>query len=196
MPWFRIGFLVFVMVVSSGYRFRCYWLCTDQTAIQNDYVEERDRCRGYADAKVDLTLKEMAKTGDQKSRNAQLVALFSQCMADHGWTVPDGAKEGAPKAAVAAGAAAAGTTAAGAPASPAAATATAAAAQDKAFLMRTAECDFARANAPYSAISASRAQACDMECAQRLKNAPEAPRPGACPTEFKPSLSKGSYHDQ
>ena len=194
MPWFRIGFLVFVVVVSSGYRFRCYWLCNDQTAIQNDYIEERDRCRAYADAKVDLSLKEMSKTGDVKSRNSQLVALFSQCMSDHGWTVPDGkdSKSAAAPAAAATGAAAA---AAGQPTGPTTASTTAAAAQDKAFLMRTAECDFARANAPYSNISAARAQACDMECAQRLKNAPEAPRPGACPSEFKPSLSKGSYHE-
>ena len=196
MPWYKLAFLVFVMVASSGYRFRCYWLCTDQTAIQNDYVEERDRCRGYAEAKVDLSLKEIGKTGDEKARNGQLVALFSQCMANHGWTVPDGKDgkglSGGATAAVDPKAAAGIAAGAG----PIAASATDARQQDKAFLMRQAECDFARADAPYNKISAARAEACDMECNQRLKNAPDAPRPGACPSSFKPTLGKGVYRGE
>ena len=32
------------------------------------------------------------------------------------------------------------------------------------------------------------AEACDMECAQALKAAPGAPRPGACPAEENPDL--------
>ena len=181
MLWFRLTFLVTVLLVSSGYRFRCYWMCTDQTAIQNDYIEERDRCRDYAETKVDLTMHTLGKT-DDKTRKSQLVALFSECMSNHGWTVPDG-KDKAAAPAVAAAATSGATSGAPVP--------TPAPGPDKAFISRSAECDFARYSSTSSSIAAARAKACDLECEQRVKAAPDAPRPAACPSEFKPGLSKG-----
>jgi hypothetical protein len=164
--------------------------------VQHDYIEQRDACRSYAEAKVDLSLKELGKTGDAKAHNAQLVALFSECMGNHGWTVPDGRDKNSAAAAATPTPATPAPVANGQPASPAAATAAAAQQQDKAFLMRNAECNFVRENAPYSAISAARAKACDLECEQRLKHAPDAPRPAACPTVFKPALGQGVYREQ
>jgi|GEM_PF-3212740 len=181
MPWFKTAFLIAVLLISSGYRFRCYWMCTDQTAIQHDYIELRDTCRDYAEAKVDMTLRNMNKYDDTDERRAQLVALFSQCMAEHGWTVPDGKdpsaapviakdkdKENLTPAEIAQREQ-----------------------QKKLFLARKAECDFARQSAKGSSVAAARAQACDIECSQRIKTAPDAPRPAACPSEFNPNLTKG-----
>lgn len=219
----KLLILIAALLVSSGYRFRCYWLCTDQTSIQHDYIEERDRCREYAEAKVDMTMNNLKKNpNDEKARKGQLVSLFSECMANHGWTVPDGRDKNiagatggsstgkdttlssAAAAATAQDAAAAGIITGEAARNSAAATdastavrglsageAATAAGLEKAFLARKAECDFARHSANSSSIANARAQACDIECAQRVKNAPDAPRPAACPAEFNPSLSKG-----
>lgn len=224
----KLLILIAALLISSGYRFRCYFLCTDQTAVQHDYVEERDRCRDYAEAKVDMTMNNLKKNpNDEKARKGQLVALFSECMANHGWSVPDGRDKsiaagatggsstgkdntissaaanatardaatagiitsnnagaaGAGDAALAGGAVAGGGMSAGEAAT--------AAGLERAYLARKAECDFARHSASSSSIANARAQACDIECAQRLKNAPDAPRPAACPAEFNPNLSKG-----
>src|SRR6476619_5636952 len=88
MPWLRIAFLVTALAVTSGYRFRCYWFCIDQTGIQNDYVEQRDRCREYAELKLDMAMR--GGPQDEKTRKSKLVSLFSECMGNNGWTVPDG----------------------------------------------------------------------------------------------------------
>ena len=55
---------VAVMARTSGYKFRCYWACIDQTAIQDDYVEQRDRCREYAQLKLDMA--ENEERADQR----------------------------------------------------------------------------------------------------------------------------------
>ena len=191
----KLGFLMAVMLVSSGYRYRCYWACTDQTAIQNDYTEQRDTCRSYAEAKVDFSLKTLGKSGDGNAKNAQLVALFSECMSKHGWTVPDGKDKNAAAPVAAPATTGVAAAAAGSPAGPSVAPTNVAAAQDKAILSRNAECNFARMNAAVSSIANARAQACDMECSQRLQNAPDAPRPAACPSTFKSGLGKGVYKE-
>jgi hypothetical protein len=58
-------------------------------------------------------------------------------------------------------------------------------------LSRAAECMFARHAAANSSIAASRAMACDLECAQALRAAPDAPRPAACPADSDPALATG-----
>jgi len=191
MPNLKFIFLVAVLALTSGYRFRCYAFCTDQTSVQDEYTEQRDHCRQYAQLKSETST---AKAGSEFSRKGQLISLFSECMGRNGWTVPDG-KEGLPKTAGPAPAAAVGAaanSAATAPPQDPAATA----AEDKAFIARASECSFARQAADSSSISATRAQACDIECAQRLRAAPDAPKPAACPAEIKSGLSKGNDKEE
>lgn len=51
---------------------------------------------------------------------------------------------------------------------------------DESHKRRSAECAFARANRDVSVVSKKRAKACDLECSEMLRSAPEAPRPAAC----------------
>jgi hypothetical protein len=198
MPWLRAVFLLAVLAVTPGYRFRCYWACMDQTAIQNDYVEQRDRCREYAQLKLDMAMRSVEGPVTEDKRKTQLVALFSECMANNGWTVPSG-KDEADKAAGAAAPLAAGAAAGAVAANPQSLGGQAPAPppqQQKAFLSRNSECAFARHSASVSAIAKARAEACDLECDERLKAAPEGPRPAACPSEdAAPELSRGSERE-
>lgn len=183
-------------------------MCTDQTSTQNDYIEQRDRCREYAQLKLDLAMRNSTLSDDDKSRKSQLVTLFSECMASNGWDVPAG-KSGekaaaaavTPQAAAAAAATGTAPVAAGAAGGAAAGAmplipATTAPAPDKyaakASLSRQTECAFARQAAANSTISAARAKACDLECSQRLQAAPESPRPAACPSEAPAQMSLGN----
>jgi hypothetical protein len=197
MPTFRLLFLVLVLTVTSGYRFRCWVFCTDQTSTQHDYIEQRDRCRDYAQLKLDMAVRNAGSPVDATGRRTLLVHLFSECMNSNGWNVPS-----------------VPTPLAGEPTPDKAAplpmdsnalthaprTASVNTAADKAAtrsaLTRKAECDFARYAASTSSISAARAQACDLECSQRLKAAPEAPRPAACPSDASPNLEKGRYRGE
>ena len=194
MVWLRIIFLFSALTLTSGYRWRCYVACTDQTSIQNDYVEQRDKCREYAQLKVDMAMRETGSGPDDRSRKNQLVSLFSQCMGNNGWIVPDGKGEGSPKkaeAAVAAppSAAAPQQTANAAPV--AAVTPVVNRGEEKATLTRASECAFARYDASVSSNAAARAAACDIECENALKAAPGAPRPASCPPDISTRLSKG-----
>lgn len=197
MPWLRAVFLLAVLAITPGYRFRCYWACIDQTSVQNDYVEQRDRCREYAQLKLDMAMRNADGSATDATRKQQLVSLFSECMANNGWTVPSGkddkekAAGGAVPAAVAGAAAGAAVTNPQALGGQAPAPPPPAPKENKAFLSRHSECAFARHSASASAIAAARAAACDAECNDRLKAAPEGPRPAACPTETSPFLSKG-----
>lgn len=182
MPWLRISFLLFVVAVSSGYRFRCYAFCTDQTSTQNDYVEQRDRCREYAELKVDMRMRDVAGPAEPKTKQTKLVGLFNECMANNGWNIAADNKPAAPATAP----------------NPTVAAVQSAPVVDpqmeKASLSRSVECMFARHAAANSTNSALRAKACDLECAQRLAAAPDAPRPAACPTDVDPNsdLVRGS----
>lgn len=232
----RIVLLLCCMQAVSAYKIRCWILCSEQTAIQNDYVEHRDYCRNYSQLRIDTDTSN-PQLLDPKERKAKLVSLFSACMADKGWTVPDGRYSQQPSAPIPAGSSAVmseksnplqtsplgapvmqqqasahanGSLASGtlmnrnqyspnAPRLPAVAgipvaaapalaqgknAATLAAEQrDKAFLARSTECAFARHSAENSSLAATRAKACDIECAERLKAAPDAPRPAACPAD-------------
>lgn len=174
-------------------------MCQDQTAIQNDYVERRDICRQYSELKLDMAMRNSGQYNNEQNRKAMLITLFSHCMSQNGWNTTDVVAMPLPFAAggaagAAAGAAgAAGTAgAAGAGAKQAAATSAAiTAAEQRASISRTAECAFARQSASVSSIAAARAKACDLECAQRLRLAPEAPRPAACPSGAVPGMEPG-----
>jgi hypothetical protein len=192
----RLVFLLAVLLISSGYKFRCWWMCQDQTAVQNDYIEQRDRCRQYAQLKLDMAMRSSGDQDNGQTRNAHLIALFSQCMAQNGWNTTDlkaaapvsplatpgtPVTAGAPPAPVNEPAALAGQ----APAAPNAQ-------EDRAALSRKAECAFARQSASISSLAATRARACDLECAQRIRMAPESPLPAACPSGPVPGMDSGA----
>lgn len=181
----RLIFLVVVLISTTGYRFRCWWACTDQTAIQHDYIEQRDHCRAYAQLKLDMVMRNNNIEGTPLNRQTQLVNLFSDCMATKGWDIPKGSTG-------------TGTTPPVPPIAdldktqPSKEDKLAVQQEKKWALTRSSECAFARNAAAYSSISAARAKACDLECEQRLKEAPDAPRPAACPSiGLSPSYSKG-----
>ena len=207
--WIKSAFLAVTLICTSAwsvsditggkYRFRCYFACVDQTSTQNDYVEQRDHCRELAQLKVDMAMKEAAVEGGDKSRKSMLVSLFSQCMASNGWTVPDGKDPTKTVNAAANVTAPSANTATVAAVSAASVAAPGSVAADKAIrreekaqLMRTSECAFARSNAAVSSISAARAKACDLQCAEALQVAPGGPRPASCPGEPAPKYASGS----
>lgn len=179
MPWLRVGFLLFVFSISSGYRFRCYMFCKDQTAVQSDYIEQRDRCRSYAELKLDMAIRDVQGPPGKKTRKTKLINLFNQCMSENGWNIAPEVPKDLPAPVQ------------NQPAVPQVqqqAEQVADAYEEKAALSRSAECMFARHAAAVSSISATRAQACDLECSQRLQAAPDAPRPAACPSDVEPSV--------
>lgn len=203
MTWPKIVFLLATFTLTSAFsvsdilggkfRWRCYAACVDQTSTQNDYVEMRDHCRELAQLKVDMSMKEAGIAGEDRSRKAMLVSLFSQCMSTNGWVVPDGKDPNKSGTAVAGGAAApVSQTAAIAAAAPSAAVAAATRRQDNAVMTRASECAFARNSASVSSIAATRAKACDYECTEALRMSPSAPRPASCPPLVVPKYSKGS----
>lgn len=65
----------------------CIWFCTDQTKIQSKYIDKRDRCQELAELKLPLYIKPTDTTVDDKTRNAQLLAIFSECMHREDWSV-------------------------------------------------------------------------------------------------------------
>ena len=182
MKWLQCFFLITAMLATSGYRFRCYFFCVDQTSTQNDYVEQRDYCREYAQLKANMAMRDGAPEADDKSRKATLVSLFSTCMGKNGWTVPDGKGEGG------------GIKKADATITPVIPTPTLAStkSEDKALLTRTAECAFARNSASISSNAKLRAEACDLECSEALRLSPNAPRPASCPSEMPAKLAHGN----
>lgn len=174
-PAIRIVLLVACMQAVSAYQFRCWLFCGDQTAVQNDYVGARDKCRKYAQLRIE-TDTSSTELREERARAQKLISLFSSCMADNGWTIPDGKG----------GQQAAGSAPVQAAANPTNDAATLAAQRrEKAYLARSSECAFARHGAAYSSISRTRAEACDIECAEQRKATPGASRPAACPSEGK-----------
>lgn len=199
----HIIMLIAAMQMLSGFKWRCYWFCTDQTGIQTDYVESRDTCRKYAQLRID-TDTSSPDLSDERERKSKLIALFSSCMGEKGWTVPDGKSGQQPAAAIpvptpgASAAAAAGQTAQPAPqTAPAVVAAPMPAAnssvmtpeqsqavqqqqRERSYIARQSECAFARHGAAYSSTSATRAKACDMECEQKKTDDPTGRAPAAC----------------
>ena len=145
----------------SAFQLPCWAFCTEQTGLQQGYTAARDSCREYASLKVDD-----GAAQEDKERKGELLAQFAGCMADKGWTVP-GAKDASatkiatapPPAPVPVQALQELAPAAGGMAAP----------RQKEILSRSAECAYARHAAAYTSESASRAQACDLECAQGSK---------------------------
>lgn len=190
MSWARAAFLLTVIMMASGYRFRCWWMCQDQTAIQNDYIEQRDRCREYAQLKLDLSMRNNADPDTDQSRKARIISLFGECMSNSGWSMTS--TTGLDKLTGSQGQQAAQASQAQGQIQPGQSPSPAeAAAENRAALSRSAECAFARQAASVSSIANARAKACDLECAQRLRLAPDAPRPAACPSGPNPNLATG-----
>lgn len=159
--------------------------CSDLTSVQQDYNAMRDKCRKYAQIKVESDI----STGPSEER---LIGAFSECMGKNGWDVPSGLEGAAAKPVAMPGFPPVGT----APVAPqeAAPQQQTAPAQTTPVnttpqIQRTSECAFARHSASVSSNARARAKACDVECAQRLKLDPDGPRPAACPAETDPSIT-------
>ncbi|MBN8543754.1 MAG: hypothetical protein J0M34_05760 [Alphaproteobacteria bacterium] len=58
----------------------------NQTSIQRDYERERKFCQAYAEGRIEK-FASPDRNVSQKGRNAELVTLFSDCMAKEGWQV-------------------------------------------------------------------------------------------------------------
>lgn len=58
--------------------------CMVQSKVQGRYVEDQGNCRDSAEGNIGAYEKPGITT---KDRNAQLVTLFANCMAKHGWQV-------------------------------------------------------------------------------------------------------------
>lgn len=209
-PYSQILLLIIALNATAAFKFRCWLFCTDQTGIQTDYIDARDSCRKYAQLRIDTDTAN-PELMDDKNRRNKLVSLFSSCMADRGWTVPDGKSGQQPAAPIPVptpGANTAQSSQAGAPpvaapvqteapaaiatpiANPSPAIITADQARvmndqrrEKNYLARQSECAFARHGAPYSSVSATRAKACDIECEQSRKANEGGKLPAACPPD-------------
>lgn len=178
---YRYLFLAFVFLSTSGYKFRCWWGCKNQTAIQHDYVEHRDHCRTYSQLKLDMVMRNRGLT-ENVDRKTQLINIFSECMEKKGWDIPSGRQEEAEKEAELRKAEESQYTKEELVAKK----------QNKSWaLSRRSECAFARHAAANSSISAARARACDLECAKRLQESPDSPRPAACPASGNPAFAEG-----
>lgn len=190
MKCFKLILLAVVLLVTPGFKIRCWILCTDQTSIQSDYVAQRDHCREYATTKLDLAMSTHPEGADTSGKKSMMVKLFNECMANNGWNVSSSQSSDTSGGGGAAPQAAAASKSAPVQAVPVPQN-IAPTAEERAALSRSAECNFARYAASTSSISAARAKACDLECAQRLKASPDAPRPAACPSSSSPDLSTG-----
>lgn len=72
----RKSLIVFLPLMLTG----CLY---NQTGIQGDYESVRVDCQALAESKID----QYSGADDEKDRNAELVTLFSDCMAKEGWQV-------------------------------------------------------------------------------------------------------------
>lgn len=144
----------------------CVAFCDDQTKIQRAYVKQRDECRQLAELKAGISPGSTGRVNDKNVKN-KLITLFSDCMGTKGWTVKDEKKETAPPPPST-------KMAEGNPPPPPVKP------QQDPRAARAADCAFARQAADSSTIARKRAAACDLECRDMLKLAPDAPRPAAC----------------
>lgn len=147
----------------------CVIFCTDQTTLQAGYVEARDECREVAELKAGMQPGSSSNDTTDKAQKTKLVSLFSECMTAKGWSVPNPAEDKKKD-----------TAAAPPPKVLPLPLELPAPAPQQARNKRAAECAFARQAAESSVVAAKRAEACDIECRDLKRIAPEAPRPGAC----------------
>lgn len=69
--------------------------CYAHSEVQELYNFDSNACREYAEANIGR----YASSGDTRTRNSEMVTLFSDCMYGYGWTVATPAREGADKGA-------------------------------------------------------------------------------------------------
>lgn len=158
--------------------FACPIFCSEQTNIQVSYNDARNQCRDFAETKLSA----MSSDSDANTSKTKLVALFSECMKGKGWEVPG------PVGGIATADARSSILPTPAPlynpsrAEPAAGGGNAP--YDRDAMQRAADCAWARQNAGSNQIAATRAEACDMECRQRMQANPYGQRAAACGPEY------------
>ena len=160
----------FPLMLAACEEVQCPFLCTDSAKSQMEYISAHDQCKQVAELKAGLQSSGSGGAAD-KATKTKVSSLFSECMSTNGWSVP--VPSSTPAAAVAA---------AGAPAKtePAQALPPISQKAQDMRLQRAAECAFMRQGAATSAIAKKRAEACDIECAQMARMAPDAPKSPAC----------------
>ncbi len=151
----------------------CVAFCTNTTRIQRQYEDHRDECRELAELKMTNMQEDVAGSSVDKTNKTRLVGMFSDCMNNKAWAVPS--PDDKKKAEAAA-------QQQQQPQQPALEAIRPVPPQiiDEAR-QRSADCAFARQAADSSMIAKKRAQACDIECEQARRHAPEAPPSPACP---------------
>jgi hypothetical protein len=68
--------------------------CGESSRIQDDYVAQRDSCQFLAEQQI-VKYQVPGKVVTPQARNAELVTLFSDCMAKNGWQVATPKREDA-----------------------------------------------------------------------------------------------------
>jgi hypothetical protein len=84
-------------------RYKITWLagllvlaaCGESSRIQDDYVAQRDDCQSLAEQQI-VKYEVPGKAVTPQARNAELVTLFSDCMAKNNWQVATPKREDAP----------------------------------------------------------------------------------------------------
>lgn len=162
--------LIASMQMLSGFTFRCWWFCTDQTAIQNDFLDDRAECQGVADEKLGPEIAPSPNEAPNKAaRTQKLISIFSDCMKTKGWTipVPEGKASPPPQPA---------------PVALKAAPPPPPAPKIDSYAKRYNECSYARHSADISSVAHVRAKECDVQCTKELRSWKYGERrPAACP---------------
>lgn len=183
---YHIPILLCAWMGLSAFNY-CFIICSENTTIQQDYTRKRDHCRELAELKADIRGN---TSDDMEARKTQLVSIFSECMGQQGWAVPKPGADADKKGTITAGPLGSGlgrsasaannekTQEAPLPSQPA--TEPTLTEEEQAYRRRAAECAFARHAADISVVSRTRAEACDLECTDRLKHGALGVKPAAC----------------
>lgn len=144
--------------------------CQETTITQREYADHRDQCRLMAEQRMGGARLDPNANNSGDARKALLIA-FKDCMQSRGWAVTgpekgDGKQQNDTPPLAAAVAVAPLTPPPNAP--------------QNIEARRAEECRYARANIHHSSNARALARACDLECKNKQRLAPDMPTPGAC----------------
>lgn len=161
-------------LVSSMILVSLLCACFEPTSTQRQYADFRDQCREYAELKTSSGLIQ-SRSGEEQKKN--LLLSFRDCMQRNGWSVTAPNQEGQTARTDAVD---------GSPEGEVTVMTTAAPIQpvqgsrQENFTRRAAECAYARQAKEHSSNARAIAKACDIECENTRKLAPDMPTPAAC----------------
>lgn len=136
--------------------------CVETTSTQGDYVDARDLCRGASELQI-------AGGGgtavDRETRQTELLTAFSDCMDKRGWSVSSPGSKPAPSAPIE---------------SIGVAPLQSPIMSESPNIKRAQECRYARQAINHSSNARAVAKACELECRNQKRLAPDMPEPAAC----------------